>query len=445
LIKDPMPSASTRQGSSHATTRRRRFYLLLVSAVIVIGVIIAARDVILPFVLALVLAYVLMPLVAWVERLKMPRGAAIVLVYVVVLGSFWLFVRGATPRISQELRGIRGEIPTLVNTARDEWVPAVQDRLRAFGIVAPPPAPPELAKEDAALVARPRPDGSIAIEIGTGVLVTPTNSGGYAVTHARSEKYEHFDVNKVLSDLVFKSFAYAETNALEIALIGRNIVAEVSRAIFIFGITLMLAAYLMLTRDRIIRFFTLLVRPSARGDFTLFLARMDKGLAGVVRGQLTISLINGTLSAIGFAFVGLKYWPVLALVATVFSLIPIFGSIASAVPAVALGLTQSVGTAIFVLLWIVGIHQIEANVLNPKIMGDAAKIHPVLVIFSLLVGEHFFHIVGALLAVPCMSIAQTVFQHLRDVIEREDPEFASDPRALSSPPTTPAGAPSGAG
>ena len=131
---------------------------------------------------------------------------------------------------------------------------------------------------------------------------------------------------------------------------------------------------------------------------------------------------------------GLKYWPVLALVATVFSLIPIFGSIASAVPAVAIGLTQSLGTAVFVLVWIVGIHQLEANILNPKIMGDAAKIHPVLVIFSLLVGEHFFHIVGALLAVPCMSIAQTLFLHLRDVIERDDPELAGDPQPSSLPP-----------
>jgi predicted PurR-regulated permease PerM len=108
---------------------------------------------------------------------------------------------------------------------------------------------------------------------------------------------------------------------------------------------------------------------------------------------------------------------VLAVVSTVMSLIPIFGSIASAVPAVALGLTQSFGTALFVLAWIVGIHQLEANVLNPKIMGDAAKIHPVLVIFSLLVGEHLFHIVGALLAVPVMSIAQSLFLHFREVVD----------------------------
>ncbi len=110
----------------------------------------------------------------------------------------------------------------------------------------------------------------------------------------------------------------------------------------------------------------------------------------------------------------------MALVAAVFSLMPIFGSIASAVPAVAIGLTQGLGTAAVVLVWIVGIHQLEANVLNPKIMGDAAKIHPVLVIFSLLVGEHFFHAIGALLAVPTMSLAQSVFLHLRQITERDD-------------------------
>src|ERR1700734_4048142 len=76
---------------------------------------------------------------------------------------------------------------------------------------------------------------------------------------------------------------------------------------------------------------------------------------------------------------------------------------------------QGLPTATFVLLWIVGIHQLEANVLNPKIMGDSAKIHPVLVIFALLAGEHFFHVAGALLAVPVMSMAQSVFLHIRAV------------------------------
>jgi predicted PurR-regulated permease PerM len=116
----------------------------------------------------------------------------------------------------------------------------------------------------------------------------------------------------------------------------------------------------------------------------------------------------------------------MAILAAIFSLVPIFGSIASSVPAVAIGLTQGLGTAAFVLLWILCIHQLEANVLNPKIMGDHAKIHPVLIILSLLVGEHFFQALGALLAVPVLSMLQTVFLHLRDVTNKDDPEFAAE-------------------
>ena len=107
----------------------------------------------------------------------------------------------------------------------------------------------------------------------------------------------------------------------------------------------------------------------------------------------------------------LKYWPILSIVAGVMSIIPIFGSILSSVPAVMIGLTQDFWTALWVLLWIIRIHQVEANLLNPKIIGVAAKIHPVLVVMALLIGEHFYGLWGALLAVPALSLAQSIFNH----------------------------------
>src|SRR5262249_27216869 len=112
--------------------------------------------------------------------------------------------------------------------------------------------------------------------------------------------------------------------------------------------------------------------------------------------------------------------------------------ILSSIPIVAIALTQSLGTALEVLAWIVGIHQIEANLLNPKIIGDQAHIHPVLVIFSLLVGEHFFGIAVALLAVPVLSIAQSLFQHFRSLTFGDDApadSFLPPPRyPTPSPP-----------
>jgi predicted PurR-regulated permease PerM len=177
--------------------------------------------------------------------------------------------------------------------------------------------------------------------------------------------------------------------------------------------TLMVAGYIMLTREAIIGFFRSLVPGRSRVGFDRLLFRIDRGLSGVVRGQLLICCVNGLFSAIGFWMFDLKYWPILTLVAATMSIVPIFGSILSSVPAVMIALTQGFWTALWVLLWIIGIHQVEANLLNPKIIGVAAKIHPVLVVLALLIGEHFFGIWGALLAVPALSIAQSIFNHFR--------------------------------
>jgi len=162
-----------------------------------------------------------------------------------------------------------------------------------------------------------------------------------------------------------------------------------------------------------------------------------------VRGQLLIALVNGILSGIGFWFFELNYWPILTVIATVLSIIPIFGAIISTIPAVVVGLQVDVQTALLVLAWIIFIHQIEANVLNPKIMGDAAKVHPVLVVFALIAGEHVAGIAGALLAVPVLSITQSLFLHFREVALGVPKGNSSSGTASSIPP--PPATPSDAG
>jgi predicted PurR-regulated permease PerM len=92
------------------------------------------------------------------------------------------------------------------------------------------------------------------------------------------------------------------------------------------------------------------------------------------------------------------------------------------VPAVLIGLTQSLSIAVMVLCWIIVIHMIEAYILNPKIMGETAHMNPLLIVFALLVGSHYFHpILGPLLAAPIAAIIQTVFLHL---LTREEPRRA---------------------
>jgi predicted PurR-regulated permease PerM len=240
-----------------------------------------------------------------------------------------------------------------------------------------------------------------------------------------------FRVTELLNDGVENTLHYLRGNGMQLFKVGQAIVSSVSRGIFLTFMTLMVAAYLMLTRDQVFGFFRSLVPPRSRRSFDRLLYRMDRGLAGVVRGQLVICCVNGVLSAIGFVIFGLKYWPVMALIAGIMSIIPIFGSILSSIPAVLIGLTQSFFTAFWVLIWILLIHQIEANLLNPKIIGVAARLHPVLVVFVLIVGEHFFGLWGALLAVPTLSLTHSLFNHFR---LESMPDVPPDSVALTTPP-----------
>jgi predicted PurR-regulated permease PerM len=401
-------------------TRNRALFLAL-SAALAVAVLVWARQVLLPFVLALVVAYVLTPAVARVERLRVRRWMAVIAVYAVTLGALYGASVLTAPRLVAETRALLSEAPKIAATIRDRHLPAVRRWIATFtsGEAGPEPESAEPTPPSAVRVTR-SPDGSYDIDFGAGIEVEQLGGGRWRVTEISGEQQKPLEVGRLVGSALERTGRYIRNNTLEALRVGQLIVGTISRAIFVFFMTLMLAAYMMVTRERILGFFRSLVFPAGRASFDWLLLRIDRGLSGVVRGQLLICLINGVLSAIGFACLGLKYWPILALLAAAMSIVPIFGSILSSIPIVAIALTQSVTTALWVLLWIIGIHQLEANFLNPKIIGDAARIHPVLVVFSLLVGEHFFGVAGALLAVPVLSVLQSVFLHFRNVVYGDD-------------------------
>jgi predicted PurR-regulated permease PerM len=400
---------------------RSRVLFLSISAAFVMTMLVWTRHVLLPFVLALVVAYVLTPAVAWVEKRRVPRWVAVLGVYAVVLGGLYAAGRLTAPRLLTEARALVHEVPKIADTVREQHIPAVRRWLASMAGAEPEPVPTvEEPVASSAVQVIKRSDGSYDIDLGAGIEVEQLGGGRWRVTEIGPEQRQPLDIGRLVSRAIDRTGKYIRSNTLEALRLGQLIIGTVSRAIFVFFLTLMLAAYLMITRERVIGFFRSLVFPAGRIWFDMLLGRIDRGLSGVVRGQLLICLVNGVLSAIGFALMGLKYWPFLAIVAATMSIIPIFGSILSSIPIVAIALTQSLGTALGVLAWIVGIHQLEANVLNPKIIGDAAKIHPVLVIFALLAGEHLYGVAGALLAVPMMSIAQSLFLHFRQAVYAED-------------------------
>lgn len=389
---------------------RGRIVFLSISAGLVVALLVSVREVLLPFVLALIIAYVLTPLVALGERTRLPRSLIIVIVYVLALGTTGLSVMAMAPRIYEESARFAREAPSLVRNQAHNHGKKIESWVKAYQGTQSKPAPQ--AEPTPAFLIEKRGEG-YSVELGSGAVLVQEANDRWKIAPLGSEPENEFRVSALIDEGTEQLLDYLRLNALQFIKLGQSLIVTFTRGIFLAFMTLMLAGYLMHTRESVLGFFRSLPPRMYRPGFDFLLLRIDRGLSGVVRGQLLICLVNGILSAIGFAVFGLKYWPVLALIAGVMSIIPIFGSILSTIPAVAVGMTQDGWTAVWVLLWIIGIHQVEANFLNPKIIGVAAKLHPVLVVFSLLVGEHFFGLWGALFAVPVLSVSQSVFNHFR--------------------------------
>ena len=151
-----------------------------------------------------------------------------------------------------------------------------------------------------------------------------------------------------------------------------------------------------------------------------------------------ICAINGTLTWAGLLAFSVPFHLLLAILVTALTLIPIFGTIISSIPCILFALTVGFWNGVGILIWICVIHALEAYVLNPKIIGNQAHIHPALVVFALVAGEHTYGLIGALLGVPIVSILQNLFlfihRHLvrasEEEAQRRGVDFPRRPQAL---------------
>ena len=409
------------------------------SALLAITVLIVARQVLLPFVLAIVLAYVLSPVVDFGQGLMIrgrhpARWKVVLTLYVVLVSAIVGLVTFSAPRLAAEIGRLSREAPGMIETARKEWLPKldgwVRDMTRPY--LPPQPAkPPDAKPPPVVLEVRPKPGGGFDIVLpNEGVRVVRESEQSFRVEPGTQRPRAPADLSVAIRQAASRLTRNTEDSTVAILQTVQSFVLSLARGILGFVLTLVMSAYLLISSDRIFEFARSLYVPSKRVEFDDLVRRIDRGLSGVIRGQLMICAVNGVLSGIGFYALGLKYWVFLTLMAAVGSIIPIFGSILSTIPAVLVGLERGVGVSLLTLGWVLAIHQLEANLLNPKIMGDAARVHPVLVVFALIAGEHLAGLVGALLAVPVLSITQTLFLYLRE-------RYLGVPRSSSFPPPVP--------
>lgn len=155
-------------------------------------------------------------------------------------------------------------------------------------------------------------------------------------------------------------------------------------------------------------------------------------VGGWVRGQLTLMLIVGLISAVGYLVIGVKYWPALALFIAVAEAIPLVGPYIGTAPAVLVALTQGVnekglfgvgggiGLALIVVVFAILLQMVEGNVLIPRVMKNSVGISPLTVIVSILLGATLAGIVGALVAVPIAGSLQVIISDIKAAHESEE-------------------------
>lgn len=449
--------------------RVRRTALLLVLWGVILGILFAIREVLLPVFIAVFLAYVIDPVVGRLTRVevrgrRLPRWSAVLTLYGAAAIALWLSAVFVVPQLFGEVerlwRTTAGWLQQ-VDEAEIQKAAARLDELAAqlslpIRVVAsddeaasvPGLEPGELGVPDepgepSPSSAVPHREGQrpVGLDGGSGRLGTqPVEDAGdraplpfdddFALDGDETRSFVYtLNLKKELRAVLAGAAHVLQDQTGVIASRLQALVGGLVGFVFKFFLVLMITAFLAVDTDRIKRFFFSLLPLEDRDAYDGLLARIDRGLSGVVRGQLTICFVNGVLTLIGLLLLDVKFAFLLATVAAVFSLVPIFGSIISTIPIVIVALaTDGIGTAVLALAWIIIIHAVEANLLNPKIMGDAARIHPVVVVIALITGEHFYGIPGALFAVPVTSIGITLFKSLQARAERLE--------GLRSPPLT---------
>lgn len=134
--------------------------------------------------------------------------------------------------------------------------------------------------------------------------------------------------------------------------------------------------------------------------------RMEKKLVHWVQAQVLLSVTIGVLVWLGALIIGLPYAAALGVISGLFESIPTLGAIAAGIPGVLLGLSISLKTAIAALIMYILVHQLENHIVVPLLYGRTVRLHPIMVIVSLLIGAELYGILGVLLAVPaglCVS------------------------------------------
>ena len=326
----------------------------------------AARSVVLIFVVAGVIALIVNPLVKLMRRrAKIPRGLAILIVYV----GFLALVVGigialASP-VTKQVRSFQRDVPSIVDSA-NQSLSDVQKWL-------------------------------------------DRNHIGVKLQHSGETALTTIEKNVLRGSGSLVKF-------------GTGLITSVAQAALALVLTVVISVYMLVYSDRIGRVVRRAMPPgdgSPQDDFPL---RVQKAVFGYVRGQLIFSFTMGfsagvalwIFGAVGIFPAGQRYALFFGTFYGLMELVPFIGPVLGAIPPVLVALFQDPLTAVWVALLFLGLQQLEGHIVAPQVFGRALRINPLLVLLVLLVGGEVYGIVGALVALPIAAVIRETIVYMRE-------------------------------
>ena len=179
----------------------------------------------------------------------------------------------------------------------------------------------------------------------------------------------------------------------------------VANGIFDFFVALIVSIYILIERSQILDFLRKLTKALFKqktyNEIEKYFNSTNAVFFKFLSSQLLDALVVGILTGIAMAILGVKYAILLGFLIGISNLIPYFGAIIGV-------LISIIGQAIWMAIIVIVLQQIDANIINPKIVGNSLKISPLLVIFAVTLGGAYFGILGMFLAVPVFTVLKII-------------------------------------
>ncbi|PKM59380.1 MAG: AI-2E family transporter [Firmicutes bacterium HGW-Firmicutes-4] len=181
-----------------------------------------------------------------------------------------------------------------------------------------------------------------------------------------------------------------------------------------FFIVFFVGLYLMLDKekisDQVDRFAKAVLNKTLYNGSHWAILTIDEIFYKYFTGKILTSMLIGFLFYLGLLVIGVEYAPLFGVIVAITNVIPYFGPIIGAVPAVIITFIDEPVKALWVGIWILVVQQFDGNVLAPNVLGKIVELNPFWVLFSVIVGGSLFGIPGMFVAIPMFAVIKVFFE-----------------------------------